>query len=332
MQIARKISPYSQKIIFNFTFYILHFFTFLCLIIFTSYPIEAATNKIIGYDDFGREIVLDRPPERIVMLSTTHIDTLFALGRGDRIVGVCDSIIRSKAPPYKSSYPELIKKYPILLKKETVGDSSNPNIEKIISLNPDLVIIHDSSDTPGKYSRIFEERKIPFVAFTTPKNIEFGLSQIKRFGILLGKGKEAERLIHRLKKEINRLPEMNAKQKIKPLVWWYWGSGLGTYGRRAVIDELITKAGGINLAHKFDKGYFELSAEYIIASSPDIIIIPCYQEDQYKTKIKEIKENPLFANVGAVKNNRIYGIDGHSFHCPIKYPEVIKKMGRLFKQ
>jgi len=285
-------------------------------------------EKIIGYDDFGRKIILNSHPKRIVVLSGSHIPIIYELGCGERIVGVPNSIISSMNPPHKSSYPGLIKKYPSLLEKETVGDFSSPNIEKIVSLKPDLIIIYDSSDKPGKYSSIFDKNNIAYAAFTTAESIEFGLSQIKRLGILLGKKEEGKILANRLKKEITQIASNN---KNKPLVWWCWGKGPGTYGRKVVIDELISKAGGRNLAHDFDKGWFEISLEYVIAKNPDVIITSCWQEDEYKTNVEALKSDPRLSQIKAIKNNRIYAMDGHKFHCPIRYPEIIAEMMEVFK-
>jgi len=286
-------------------------------------------EKIIGYDDFGRKIVLPNVPKRIVFTSATQIPIIFELGAGDKIVGIPDSVIKSKKPPYKSSYPDLIKKYPVLLKKPTVGDFSSPNIEKIISLKPDLVIIYDSSESPGKYSSIFERNKIIYAAFTTPSSIEFGLLQIKRLGVLLGKKKEVDILYHRVKKEITELTKKASKNK--PLVWWSWEGGPGTYGRKGVVDELISRAGGINLAHDFDRQWFEISYEYVIAKNPDIIIASYWQKDNCETNIKRLKDDPRLRQIKAIKNNRVYEIHGNSFHCSLRYPEVILKMREIFK-
>ncbi len=304
--------------------------TVVCGLFLTGYAKEPGT-KITGYDDFGRKIVLPKIPERIVVVSGTYIPTLFELGVGEKIVGVPNSIIKSKKPPYKSSYPGLIKEYPDLLEKPTVGDFSSPSIEKIIALKPDLVIIYDSSDTPGKYSSIFEKTKIVYAAFTTPVSVEFGLLQIKRLGILLGKRKEARILANRLKNKITALTKIASKHKEKPLVWWSWGGGMGTYGKKTVIDELINKAGGINIAHDFDKQYFELSYEYVIAKDPDLIIVSCYQEDEYKTNVERLKDDPRLNQIKAIKNGRVYPMDGHKFHCPIRYPEVIAEMREIFE-
>ncbi|PIP41564.1 hypothetical protein CO110_07370 [Candidatus Desantisbacteria bacterium CG_4_9_14_3_um_filter_40_11] len=288
-------------------------------------------GKITGYDDFGRKIVLAKAPERIVLTSGTHIDAIFELGAGNKVVGIPNSVIRSSQPPFKSSYPETVRRYPSLLKKPTVGDFGNPNIEKIISLNPDLIIIYDSADSQGKYSEVFEKRGLPYAAFCTAESVDFGLKQIKRLGILLGKKKEAEKLVNRLKLEIDKMAvQISSKAKNRPLVYYWWyGSGNGTYGKRAVLNELINVAGGINLAGEFDKQWFEISPEYVISRNPDVIIISYYQEDQREESVKEIKTRPGFSQVKAVKNNQIYTINGSSLHSPLLFPEALRNLAEF---
>lgn len=299
-------------------------FIFFAFFVLTGCKKEsvAAKGAVIGYDDLGRKIVLPKVPERIVVLSGSPIDAIFELGAGDKIVGVVNSIVRS--------YPETCRRYPAVLEKERVGRFNDPNIEKIISINPDLIIPYASSDYPGKYTAIFEKRELPFAAFTTVENLAFGLEQIRRLGILLGKEKEAEILTGRIKKEIDELSqEISSRIESRPLVYYWWGERNGTYGRRAAINELIELAGGVNLARDFDRQYMELSPEYVISRDPDVIVISYWQENQKETRIKEITRRPGFSQVKAVKNNRIYTLNGHSFHTPVRFAEVVQNLARF---
>ncbi len=279
----------------------------------------ATRGEITGYDDFGKKIVLYKTPERIVVISASPIDAMFELGAGDKIVGVPDNIA--------SSYPETCKKYPSLLEKQQVGSFSNPNIEKIVALNPDLIICHGSKDSPGKYSGALEKRGLIYAAFTIAEGVEPGLEQIRRLGVLLGKKNEAKKLVNRLKLEIDDVvSQITPGIKNRPLVYFWWGSGNGTYGKRAAINELIELAGGINLAGEFDQQYMELSPEYVISRNPEVIIISYWQEKDRESRVAEIKSRPGFSQVKAVKNNRVYTMDGHSFHTPLLFAEAVRRL------
>lgn len=217
-----------------------------------------------------------------------------------------------------------------MLKKTRVGGFGDPNIEKIISLKPDLVIVYESMDSPGKYSSVFKKRNLPYACFTTTSSIEHGLKQIRKMGILLGKEGEAEALIEKIRNEIEDLSrKIKSQIKTRPLVYYWWGSGLGTYGNKAVINELIYLAGGRNLASKFSRQYFELSNEYVINQNPEVIVISYWQEEQQKTRIEEIKKRPGVNELKAVEENRIYLIDGNSIHTPIRFAEAIRNLIRF---
>ena len=292
----------------------------VCLvIILSSLTVFAGGPEIRGVDDLGRTVVLPKPPERIIVLTGTPIDAIFELGAGDKIVGVVDSMA--------DSYPDTVKKYPELLKKERVGRFDNPYIEKIMELNPDLIIPYASLDTPGKYTAIFDQRGLPYAGFSTVENFRFGLDQILRLGVLLGKKSEAEVLVERLRSEVDGLSATIASNiKTRPLVYYWWGQDNGTYGRKAAVHELIGLAGGVNLAGDFDRKYMELSPEYVISRNPDVIIVSYWKERDREPRLRELVAKPGFRELNAVKNDRIYSIDGHSFHTPIRFAEVIRKL------
>jgi len=279
----------------------------------------AGTRQIVGEDDFGRTIVLAKPPDRIILLSGSPIDVIYELGAGDALVGVVDSIA--------ASYPETCRRYPSVLEKERVGRFSDPNIEKIISLDPDLIIPFGTSDSPGKYTAVFDRRGLPYAAFVSVENTGFGIRQIMRLGKLLGREKEARILAARIRTDVDTISrQVASKIKERPLVYYWWGVGNGTYGRRTAINELIELAGGVNLAGEFDAQYMELSPEYVIARDPDVIVISYWKESQKKERMSALKNRPGFRDIKAVKNNRVYLLEGHSFHTPVRFAEVIQKL------
>ncbi|MBU1342272.1 MAG: ABC transporter substrate-binding protein [Proteobacteria bacterium] len=280
---------------------------------------SAGTSRIAGQDDFGRQIVLEKPPERIVLLSGSPIDVIYELGAGDLLVGVVDSI--------DTSYPDICRRYPSVVEKERVGRFSDPNIEKIIALDPDLIIPFASSETPGKYTAVFDKRGLPYAAFVSVENTAFGIAQVKRLGRLLGRENQAAALAHKIRTEVDALSRMiSSKARNKPLVYYWWGARNGTYGANTAINELIELAGGINIAGQFNTQYMELSPEYVIASDPDVIIVSFWKENQKDERIKALKQRPGFSDIKAVKNNRIHTIDGHSFHTVVRFAEVIQTL------
>ncbi len=299
--------------------------SFILLILVTYLVIGESTGccaesrQVVGEDDFGRKIVLEKPPERIVLLSGSPIDLIYELGAGHTLVGVVDSI--------NTSYPETCRRYPSVLEKERVGRFSAPNIEKIVSLAPDLILPFASSETPGKYTTVFEKRGMPYAAFVSVENVSFGIEQIKRMASVLGREKEGQALALKIRNEVDTLGKKIASRiKDKPLVYYWWGTRNGTYGGKSAISELIERAGGVNLAGQFNTQYMELSPEYVIASDPDVIVISYWREEQRQERLAALKKRPGFSGVKAVKNNRVYTIEGHSFHTTIRFAEVIQTL------
>jgi len=322
---GRSFSPVENCVVYEryLNFRVFIFFVWVLSVMAWGHTGYCAENRqIVGEDDFGRKIVLEKPPERIVLLSGTPVDLIYELGAGHRLVGVVDTIA--------TSYPETCRRYPSVLEKEGVGRFSAPNFEKIVSLAPDLIIPFASSESPGKYTTVFERRGLPYAAFVSVENVAFGIEQIKRMGSVLGKEKEGEALAHKIRTEVDTLSKKIASRiKDRPVVYYWWGTRNGTYGARTAINELIELAGGVNLAGQFDAQHMELSPEYVIASDPDVIVISYWKESQRAERMATLKKRPGFSGVKAVKNNRVYTIEGHSFHTTIRFAEVIQTLAEF---
>lgn len=200
-------------------------------------------------------------------------------------MGVIDNIAQS--------YPETCRRYPSLLNKPRLGRFNSANIEKIVEINPDLILMYASANQPWKNTALFEARGLPYAAFTTVENLAFGLEQIKRLGTLLDKQKEAERLSISIKQKIDNLVQKIESQiQKRPRVYFWWGQRNGTYGRRAAVHELIEMAGGINITGDFDRQYMEISPEYVISRDPEVIVISYWQEKQKVERLHETKQRP----------------------------------------
>jgi iron complex transport system substrate-binding protein len=251
-------------------------------------------------DSLGREVKIEKEPLRIISLSPSNTEILFALGLGDRVVGVtnyCD-------------YPGEAKS------KEKIGDFSNPNIEKIISLNPDLVLATTMHEKPVKR---LEELKIPVIVLE-PKNIEEMLDSLILVGKATGREKDATELVNSLKKRIDAVKEKvsSIPEDKKPTVFYeLWPSPITTVGPGTFVDDLITKAGGKNIAGDSDKPYPVYGQEVIIAKNPDIIIFSHHGTNGVNEQTKEdILKRPGWSNINAVKNDKVFYVDENIIQRP----------------
>ena len=258
---------------------------------------QAAPRGFTVTDDFGRNVTLKGVPARIISLSPSNTEILFAIGAGDRVVGVTEYC----------NYPPAAKTRP------RVGGVSTVSIEKVVALNPDIVI-GCSLNGKDTFERL-EELGIPVLGLN-PKNISGILADIELVGRVTGEESNATNLVTAMK---SRLDAIRAKaramsqQAEAPTVFYDIG-GFYTAGNGTFVNEIIETAGGRNIAA--DKtGYFQMSIEELIAKNPQVIICDRGMGSMSKA-YEEIMSDDRLKIVDAVRNNRVYLIDGDIIDRP----------------
>lgn len=204
-------------------------------------------------DDLGRSVTINGTPQRIISLAPSNTEILFALGLADRIVGVTDYC----------DYP------PEALNKTKIGGYVNPDIEKIVALEPDLVLI--AYGTPMDV--IDNMAGLGLTAFGI-KTVDMAdlLNDVRTVGKITGKETEANALAAEMETKIQEVTRQTEGLEQRPRVFYIVGNGpLWTAGSDTFIDELIQKAGGVNICENIT-GYSEVSLEYVVAADPEIII------------------------------------------------------------
>lgn len=240
--------------------------------------------------DLNREVTITKQPERIISLSPANTEILFALGLGEKVVGITNVC----------NYPSQTKE------KEKIGDYNNPNLEKIIELEPDLILA--SHGNPTELIDQLEELNYTVVGLN-PKNIDDVISSITMVGKITGNVKEAARLTEEMEERIEAVLSKtsslveNNKPRVLYVVWYkpLWTAGSGTF-----IDELIQKDGGINIAGDI-AGWPQMNLETVIEKNPQVIIIG-YSEDQPEL-IQAVRNESTLDQTDAFKNNQIHTID-----------------------
>lgn len=226
-------------------------------------------------------------PKRIVSLAPSITEILFLLDLEKQIVGVtanCD-------------YPQAAKKI------EKIGLFGSPNLEKIVSLKPDLVLAPDLGKNPT-IARL-RDLNIPTVVLPS-ESINDVIESIKTVGKLTGREKMANVSIHGMQSRIKAIEKKLAgSSRPKVLViLWVNSNTIMTAGRRSFINELIHLAGGENIAAEIDFRYPMISPEFILAENPEVIIFGDSLGSE-KT-IKDLLAQPGIKNTAAAKNGRIY--------------------------
>ena len=249
-----------------------------------------APESMSVVDDAGRTVEVVKNPQRLVSLAPSNTEILFALGLGDKVVGVTDFC----------DYPEEAKAI------EQVGTYFEPNIEIIFSLSPDLVLAITS--LPEVIAKL-EELGVPALILD-PSDLEGILADIQLVGQATGAETEAEALVSELRGRIAVVTEKAGEAKERVRVFCEidatdpskpWASGPGSF-----MDAMIRLSGGTNVAADADSPWPQLSAEEIIAKDPEIIILA---DSKYGVTAESVRERPGWDVITAVKEGAIYDID-----------------------
>ena len=245
-------------------------------------------------DDFGRLVTLDKAPDRIVSLAPSNTEILFALGLGDKVVGV-------------TSFDD----YPVeALEIEKIGDYSGINLEKIIELEPDLVVNYGPGNE--EENKRLEEAGIKYVGFL-PESIDAVLHTIIGIGQLTGTVDEAKVLTDNM---IEKKDEVLSKIKgaeTKKVFYEIWHDPLMAAGAGSFFDELITLAGGENIAKDADGEYPQFDLEQLIERNPEVYLTSA---DMPEKTPESIKERPGYGDIDAIINGNVYVLDGNILSRP----------------
>jgi iron complex transport system substrate-binding protein len=219
-------------------------------------------------DELGRTVYIVQSPARIISLAPSVTETLFALGVGDRVVGVttyCDYPPEAKA-------------------KASIGDTQKPNLEKIVALKPDLIIASTSSQLES-FVRNIEDAKIPLY-ISNPRNIEETVTSIQAIGDVVGASEKAQELTGKLRARIEQVHLRTATRE-KPKVFVMLGAEpLITVGGKTFINDLITQAGGFSISADQSSDYPQYSFETVIARRPEIIFLQA-GDDKLPERLKQ---------------------------------------------
>lgn len=243
-------------------------------------------------DDMGRPVSIEKAPERIVSHVPSITEILFALGLGDKVVGVSDFC----------DYPEEAKTKP------SVGNYFNPSIERIVALNPDLVL----TDGHSEGVKQLDSLGIAFLVID-PKDFDGIFRGIELIGQVTGAETRAKKLVDQMKADVARITNrVKGAQKVKAF-YVIDATGLNinkpwTAGPGSFIDSLINMAGGENVAGKAVVPWPQFSIEQLVHADPEVIILPAKHGTAF-TAPEVLQGHPAWRQITAVKQGRIRTID-----------------------
>ncbi len=244
-------------------------------------------------DDMGKKVEITKSPDRIISLAPSITEILFYLNLGERVIGVTDFC----------NYPEEARKKP------SIGWLISPNLEKIISLKPDLVFATAEGNRPDIVNTL--ERVNVKVYVLNPHTLEDILQELLSIGKVTGQEEIARERVNNLTKRVEAIKKKVEGVKRVRVLYLASVEPIISVGPGSFIHDIIEISGGDNIASQSFTRYPRIEMEEIILRDPEVIIAP---PDIIET-IRSWKNR--WDGISAVRHNRIYPID----------PDIISRPG-----
>lgn len=260
-------------------------------------------------DALNRTVSLPDSPQRIVCLSPSLAETVFALGLDEFVVGVTDF----------TEYP------PSVPSKPSVGELVNPAIERIISLQPDLVLAEMGLNRPDLIIQL-EHLGIPVFVFN-PQSLNEVLTTIQQIGDILNRTSEAQNLVKLLmerRQEVHRKVSKFPRPKVLMVVWY---SPVITAGGKAFVTDVISAAGGESVTANIPQAWPQISLEEVLRRKPDVLLL--VQGPHGGMTLEELRNHAGWSQLGAVIQNRVVYM-GQNMEHPS--PLVFDALGELARK
>lgn len=264
------------------------------LLAVAAFTVSAETAEGITVTDMlGRDITLDAPAGKVVVLMPADAEILYALGASDRIVGVGTYCAAAPEPEVMPGIDQL----------PVVDSGYVTNVEEILKLEPQLVILTKMGHSEELVDALAKGGVQ--VAVTDAQDLEGVYTDITLLGALTGKEAEAEQLIASMKQKFE---EISAKAgetgktlyvEESPLQWGLWAAGTGTY-----MDDLAAICGMTNIFADLE-GHQAVSEEQVLERNPDVIITMTMYYGEGDLPDAEIMGRTGWENVSAVQSGSV---------------------------
>ncbi|MEH7111206.1 ABC transporter substrate-binding protein [Neobacillus niacini] len=261
-------------------------------------------------DALDNEITIKEKPEKIVSLIPSNTEIAFALGLGEEIVGVSNF----------DNYPEEVST------KEKIGDLS-VNIEKVISLQPNLVLAHASTDL-GEGLQQLRDSGITVLVVNDAQTFDQVYDSIAMIGKATGATKEADNLTKDMQAKLAEIKDKAAKitDKKKVLVEVSGAPDIFTTGKNTFMDDMISIINAENIAND-QEGWIKIDEEAMITRNPDVIITTYGYYDN--KAVEKVLSRVGWENVNAIKNKQVIDVD--SDRVTRSGPRIVEGVEELAK-
>ena len=274
------------------------------------FPVNHIYAFKILTDQMGRKVAIPDNPLRVVSLAPSITEIVFALGQENRLVGVTRF----------SDFPEAANKIP------KVGSYVHLDLEKIISLKPDLCIAIKDGNPKIVVDRL-ESLNIPVYA-VNPTNLKTVMNTIIEIGNLLNSDAKAHSVVKNMKSRIKTVKTKTSNVTYRPRVFFQIGiAPIVSVGTNTFAHELIELAGGKNLS-KGPVPYPRYSIEQVLSLSPEVFIITSMTRNTIFERVK--KAWSKWPSLPAVRDKRMHLEDSNLFDRPT--PRLVDGLENLARR
>lgn len=269
----------------------------LALVLALSCVPALAEGTLTVTDMTGREITLEGPASRIVALTASDVEILYAIGAGDALVG------RGEYCNYPAEALEVT----------SVQSGYETNIEQILALEPDVVLMATMAQ-PVEQVQQLEDAGIRVIV-SDAKDIAGVYEAIALIGAVTGHDAEAEALVKSMQDAFSKYEGREDTGKsvyfeISPLQWGLWAAGKGTF-----MDEIAGMLGLTNIFADVE-GWVEVSEEQVLARNPDYIVTTAMYYGEGPTPVEEIMSRAGWENIAAVQSGAVLNADNDEITRP----------------
>lgn len=248
------------------------------------------STKIEIKDALDRPIVLARPAQRIVSLVPSITETLFALGAGEKLVGVTE---------YCTHPPEGVAV------KEKVGGVKNPDLEKIARLRPDLVIANREENHKKHVMRLMAMETQVFVTY--PKTVEQGIQMIGDIARVTDTEEKAREIIGPIEETYRETLKIGSRRGRRAVFCPIWKGPYMSINGDTYINDILWSSGGENIFRNKAERYPRVSMDEVVEALPQVILLP---DEPYRFTGDDLPDFMAHEQIPAVRERRTHLIDG----------------------
>ncbi len=270
-------------------------------------------------------VTFTKVPERIISTNANTGELLMAMGLGDKIIGTCYN-----NAPIAQQYREEYELKPVLAEKA-------PTLEIVLAAEPDFVYGRSSAfgeNSIGSHDMLTEygiSSLSSYESYMTGISIDDLYKDFYNLGKIFQIEERADEVVSEMQDSIAGVQEKIAdKEPVKVFIYdAAMESGIYTPGNN-FASELIRLAGGVNVFQDLENTWNTVTPEAVVKASPDIIIVNDYAGTHLEDKLDEIRTNPAFADIPAVKNDNIISITLPEVFASARAHETVEKFAVAF--